>query len=141
MANNATQLTDTYASHGNGPRKCEMATTSNKFGCRPGSGHIYIPPNATIKYRRASYSHDNGPQKCEMATTSKKFGYRPGSGHIYIPPNATIQQLKPRKLQTNTQNIVEPLKPTAIGICKPAKPTTTWLNKIDTNRKAPYTFY
>ena len=49
MANNATQLSDTYAPHGNEPRKYEMATTSNKFGCRRGSDDIYIPPNATTQ--------------------------------------------------------------------------------------------
>ena len=103
-----------------------MATTSKKFGYRPGSGHVYIPTNATIQQPKprklrtntqniveplkptqltGTYaSHGNGPQKRGMATTG-----RPGSGHIYIPPNATIQQPKPSKLRTNTQNIVEPL--------------------------------
>ena len=59
MANNATQHTGTYDSHNSGPREYEMATTRNKFGRKPGSSHISIPPKATTQQPKSNKPRTN----------------------------------------------------------------------------------
>ena len=47
----------------------------------------------------------------------------------------------PSDQRPDTPNTSSIVKPTDIGIRRPANTTTTWLDEFGTNQKIPYTFY
>ena len=81
------------------------------------------------------------PEDTKWLAQATSWGLDPASTVTALRHTTQLHKPTPSDQRPDTPNTSSIVKPTAIGIRRPANPTTTWLDEFDTNRKAPYIFY
>ena len=81
------------------------------------------------------------PEDTKWLAQATSSGLDPASLVTTLRHTTQPDKPTPSDQRPDTPNTSSIVKPTAIGIRRPANTTTTWLDEFGTNRKVPYTFY